>query len=264
MNSDYYVRSRGRVRGPFTLAALQRRLRAGTLSRFDQVSTDRKNWDPVSKLAELQQLDPPIKLAPVAETEPAEKESKPVQAPPKHAEEPATIPLAPLESDQPEEEPPLTPLGRPRPRGWVGTAVSGGLLIVLAVNLPQTANEDGLRYWWMRDALIQLTDGALLLLGALCASLPIFVRRRAEVWLGGVGSAVLLTLAFSVLLAGDASRIMGSLDLTASTVVGRLAVLQAVIFGTLLITALVLVTMAAAIWLSSGRASGVDGKGLYE
>lgn len=267
---DYYVRSRGRVQGPFTLAALQRRLKAGTLSRFDQVSTDRQNWDPVSKLAELSELDPPIALTPEAETEPApavdagppaEPESKATRPTP--AGEIESIPLAPVEGAV-SPQPVLSPLGRPLPRVWVGTAVSGGVLIVLAVNMPQTATPDSLRFWWMRDVLIQLTYGVLLLLGVVCAFLPAFVRRKPEVWLAGIGGGVLVTLAVSILLASDAGRIMGSLDFAARSVAERLAVLQAFSFGTLLITALFLVVMAAAMWLPRRRPVGVEGEELYE
>lgn len=263
-HDDYFVRSRGRVQGPFTLAALQRRLKAGTLSRFDQVSTDRKNWDPVSKMAELSELEPPIKLEPVAEPEAAPKPPAPPKpVAPSEPTEPETYALA-SNGDEAGDQPRLSPLGRPRPRGWVGTAVSGGFLIVLVVNLPQSATEDGLRFWWMRDVLIQLMCGVLLILGVLCAALPLFVRRRAEVWLGGIGGAILVTQAVSLLLAGDTSHITGKLNFTASSVVDRLAVLQVFIFVTLLVTALVLVTLATAIWIPSRRQTHVAARSSHE
>lgn len=49
----WYVRSRGRVLGPFPFAQLETLKQQGRLAKFDDVSTDRKTWVRASSLPEL-------------------------------------------------------------------------------------------------------------------------------------------------------------------------------------------------------------------
>lgn len=51
--SGLYVRNRGRVSGPHSLADLLRMVRRGTLSRAQEVSRDAANWEHASQFAEL-------------------------------------------------------------------------------------------------------------------------------------------------------------------------------------------------------------------
>jgi serine/threonine-protein kinase len=49
----YWVRSRGRVTGPFDFAGLQKQAKAGTVSRFHQISTDQVNWKGATEIEGL-------------------------------------------------------------------------------------------------------------------------------------------------------------------------------------------------------------------
>ena len=49
----YYVRSRGRITGPFDVALLQKMVQRGALSRTHEISSDRASWTPASNVAEL-------------------------------------------------------------------------------------------------------------------------------------------------------------------------------------------------------------------
>lgn len=49
----YWIRSRGKVTGPFDFPTLQRHAKQGTLSRFHQVSTDQLTWKPASEIEAL-------------------------------------------------------------------------------------------------------------------------------------------------------------------------------------------------------------------
>ncbi len=53
MSELYYVRSAGRVEGPFDVARLQRMRLQGRLSTIHQISADGKTWHPMSTLAEV-------------------------------------------------------------------------------------------------------------------------------------------------------------------------------------------------------------------
>ncbi|GIW70737.1 MAG: hypothetical protein KatS3mg102_0279 [Planctomycetota bacterium] len=53
MPEKYYVRWRGRVQGPFTMAQLQTLRARRLLSRAHQLSTDRRHWMPAGQFAEL-------------------------------------------------------------------------------------------------------------------------------------------------------------------------------------------------------------------
>lgn len=46
---SFFVRSRGKVTGPFDLAGLQRLVRLGMLSRVHELSADKQNWLPASR-----------------------------------------------------------------------------------------------------------------------------------------------------------------------------------------------------------------------
>ncbi len=49
----YWVRSRGKVTGPFDFTGLQKQTRLGVVSRFHQVSTDQVNWRAVTEIEGL-------------------------------------------------------------------------------------------------------------------------------------------------------------------------------------------------------------------
>jgi hypothetical protein len=48
--ASWYVRSRGRVRGPFTEAQLELMRSRGQLAQFDEISQDRRGWAPAGRL----------------------------------------------------------------------------------------------------------------------------------------------------------------------------------------------------------------------
>src|SRR5687767_3867747 len=51
--SRYFVRSRGRISGPFDLPGLQKLVRRGQLSRSDQVSPDKVDWSSAGEFEDL-------------------------------------------------------------------------------------------------------------------------------------------------------------------------------------------------------------------
>ena len=51
--NEYYVRSKGRIAGPFTVEKLQILVRRGTISRVDEVSSDRVIWSRAAEFVDL-------------------------------------------------------------------------------------------------------------------------------------------------------------------------------------------------------------------
>lgn len=51
--TSFYVRSRGKISGPFDLAALQKLVRRGALSRMHEVSSDRLTWSQAAEFVDL-------------------------------------------------------------------------------------------------------------------------------------------------------------------------------------------------------------------
>lgn len=51
--SNFYVRAKGRISGPFDVATLQKLVRRGALSRAHEISSDRANWNPAGEFEEL-------------------------------------------------------------------------------------------------------------------------------------------------------------------------------------------------------------------
>jgi len=94
--TQYFVRIRGRVSGPYDLAALEELVRKGRVSRFHEVSVDRANWTAADSLEVLFPAVLPTSLDPA----PAQPTSAPAQGPPEPVEENADdglIPLRPLD-----------------------------------------------------------------------------------------------------------------------------------------------------------------------
>lgn len=254
MNEEYFIRSRGRVRGPFHVTVIQDQLRAGTTSRFDQFSADQLDWQPLSKLTTV--LEPPVVAEDSIGLNPVEKplvNTGSEGAPP--SVEP--IPLAPIAEDYSGEPSSVfeTRLGKPAPRVWVGTAVSAGLLIILAVNLPQTAVDGDLLYWWGRGPMWQLSGLVLMMLGFLSAISPLIARHQAAALLAGVGAGILLTLIVSITQATDYTRVVGRLNFNAVSVAERLALFQAAVFATFVLISLILLALSIQIWMRSRRMS---------
>jgi S1-C subfamily serine protease len=52
-DSPFYVRSKGKITGPFDLATVQKLARRGTVSRLDDLSRNRVNWEPASTMPSL-------------------------------------------------------------------------------------------------------------------------------------------------------------------------------------------------------------------
>src|SRR5688572_18369315 len=52
-DGNYFVRSKGRISGPFDILALQKLVRRRLLSRFDEVSPDRATWSVAGEFQEL-------------------------------------------------------------------------------------------------------------------------------------------------------------------------------------------------------------------
>ncbi|MCA9069320.1 MAG: DUF4339 domain-containing protein, partial [Planctomycetaceae bacterium] len=59
MSDTYYVRSQGKVHGPFSFDDLKARVGKGHLKRTHQISTDQKNWTPARQVEGL--FPPPPK-----------------------------------------------------------------------------------------------------------------------------------------------------------------------------------------------------------
>ena len=51
MNSTYYIRSRGRISGPFDEASLSKLIRRGIIARLDEVSQDQSSWTNIDQLS---------------------------------------------------------------------------------------------------------------------------------------------------------------------------------------------------------------------
>ena len=75
-DEQYYVRRRGQIRGPFDLRQLQRLLQRGQVSRVDNYSTDRRNWNKLESLEGLapEPAVPEAETAPEPEDTSAERE----------------------------------------------------------------------------------------------------------------------------------------------------------------------------------------------
>src|SRR5262245_3080511 len=52
-DSAFYVRSKGRITGPFDLAGLQKMVRRGLVSRFDEISSDKRSWSGAGEFEDL-------------------------------------------------------------------------------------------------------------------------------------------------------------------------------------------------------------------
>jgi len=84
----YYIQSRGRVQGPFTVEELVERQKRGQFARYYQVSTDGEHWERASQHAELfPGVAPPAK----PDVGPANRGSEVI---PLADDEPEEIPLA--------------------------------------------------------------------------------------------------------------------------------------------------------------------------
>jgi len=78
--TNYYIRLRGRVSGPFELASLQAMARRGTLSRIHELSSDGVSWSSAGTMAEL--FAQPTAGAPPAQAEVREPVVPQVEPPP--------------------------------------------------------------------------------------------------------------------------------------------------------------------------------------
>jgi len=102
--ATYFVRTRGRVTGPFDRETLQKLARRGAVSRVHEVSADRVNW---SSAGEYEDLFPTpaagvLGIAPRPATEPAQAVSGPAAATP--------VELDPLPGIAPAPPPPPAPV----------------------------------------------------------------------------------------------------------------------------------------------------------
>lgn len=75
LDESYYVRSRGRIQGPFTLEEVRLRAKRRRLNRFDQVSTDGVNWKAAARFPEIFP-PPPQPTAPASTPESVTPESQ--------------------------------------------------------------------------------------------------------------------------------------------------------------------------------------------
>ncbi len=98
LTRQYYIRSRGTVRGPFPAEKLQELARRGKFNRFFHVSLDQVTWEPASRYPEL-----------FPETRPAKIRKRKPQA-----EEAAEYELQP---QQPQPQQPQSQSQQPQPGG---------------------------------------------------------------------------------------------------------------------------------------------------
>lgn len=88
---QYYIRARGKVRGPFTVEQLRSLRAKGRFSRAHQVSTDRKSWQPAST---LEDVFAPGKRSSSGQKREEEAEDVRLEAPPREAENTPPAPSA--------------------------------------------------------------------------------------------------------------------------------------------------------------------------
>ncbi len=88
MSDTYYLRSRGKVLGPFPLDRLQTMKTRGQLGRTHQVSTDRQTWVAASALPELFAQAPEAIVFEPAESEFVQAEGEPSAVPASHGSGP--------------------------------------------------------------------------------------------------------------------------------------------------------------------------------
>ena len=66
MSDSYFIKSRGRTLGPYTLLQCQQMARKGQLARTSEISTDNSNWSQASNYPEV--FERPITIAVVSHT----------------------------------------------------------------------------------------------------------------------------------------------------------------------------------------------------
>ena len=112
--TEYFVRWRGKVAGPFDLARLKTMIRQGQLSKQHQISTDETNWVPAGEISELYPHPRDIPSPVVAEEPPVndrledEKETLPALPDPPPQPVPAAADLKPAPPELPAQAAPLT------------------------------------------------------------------------------------------------------------------------------------------------------------
>src|SRR4051812_22513709 len=52
-DTAFFIRSKGRITGPYDLPSLQRMVRRRLVSRFDEVSSDRRSWSTAGEYEDL-------------------------------------------------------------------------------------------------------------------------------------------------------------------------------------------------------------------
>jgi hypothetical protein len=225
----FYVRQRGRIRGPFDAEQLRALRAAGQITPIDEISIDRVTWQSLDAVASPAESVPPP--APAvgprsAATDAKRSAPRPVSA---VRRAPAATGSAP---------------------GLTLTPLALGSLLLLAIHLPRDVSGAALRWWWLPGDMpgswavtAALAATLVIALGLLVTPLWPVARRGIVVFVSGLLGVVTLTA--GVLLAPQASLLLGHVDLTAETVAGRLGVLRAAVAATLLGTYMSLVVVGA-------------------
>lgn len=211
-----FVRSRGRVTGPFPLTTVQAMLRRRVIARFDQVSVDGKRWRLLSEVlaaaveashAEHAQREPapaapdppPAQVEADATTGPTETgaHARATAARLRASESASDGALAAYEAELGEAS-----RSPPAPTHWDRAIVgSGAVLLLFACLLPHARDSAGPSWWWDstgEGSRAVTTAGAAALASALlagAAALPLRadgLHQQGRVLLGAFGAAWLI------------------------------------------------------------------------
>jgi hypothetical protein len=130
--TEYYLRAKGKVTGPFDLPALLRLARAGVLSRADEVSSDREHWSLAGEMKELASA-----LAPVG-----------VIVTPSPLPAPSLIARAARPAVAPSVADGLKRASRLSRRLTPAVGITAGVIILLLLNLPVMVIEGKVLWFW--------------------------------------------------------------------------------------------------------------------
>ena len=228
----YYVRQRGRVRGPFSAEQLRALRDAGQVTLIDQISVDRVTWRPLDQ----------------SEATGDASGRQPLVSPPGAVPTSATVPPATPRPTSVAED--VSGSSSAPPCGLLATSCSAGGLMLLALHLPRGWHDGTLVWWWAPattpggwPAVWSL--GAAVMLALLLLSAPLWQRSRRAALVFVCGLAGVTALTAGVLLVPSAADLLGHVDVSVETLAGRLGVLRAAVAVTLLGTFITLVVCGA-------------------
>ncbi len=141
-NSKYYMRSKGKLFGPFDIEKLKRLAAKGTLTAADELSMDRQTWTAAGKVAEL---FAPEEVGRPCKPRGSPRRQAPRRNPPVPASKGAAAPAATVE----EEEREIVPDQTTRPLNMQPRDSPRPILRSAATFWPiETRDQKYRRLWW--------------------------------------------------------------------------------------------------------------------